>query len=275
MLVFFIFLPFIGIFHRLAIDRVLKFRYRITTRSMYLILSLFLTVIVIFISQLNAYVPNLLIILYLFLLIYTLLPLLQELFYLASRHNEPMNSLDVFLAVEKERETISSYIHDGIIQEIIHLLRQIENDRQTVPKEKIIQQLDELIYDLRELCSDVYPLLLQEIGLEKTLASLFVQIQQNHPVLIHFAYDRTIHSDSPEINNFILRSVKELLNNSILHGHATELIITNAVEDDTVVFEISDNGTFGQDSLSKGPHFGLNVIKEKLSLLSGRFVIHY
>ncbi|WP_429967164.1 sensor histidine kinase [Enterococcus sp. AZ173] len=275
LLVFFIFLPFIGIFHRLAIDRVLKFRYRITTRSIYLILSLFLTVIVIFISQLNAYVPNLLIILYLFLLIYTLLPLLQELFYLASRHNEPMNSLDVFLAVEKERETISSYIHDGIIQEIIHLLRQIENDRQTVPKEKIIQQLDELIYDLRELCSDIYPLLLQEIGLEKTLASLFVQIQQNHPVLIHFAYDRTIHSDSPEINNFILRSVKELLNNSILHGHATELIITNAVEDDTVVFEISDNGTFGQDSLSKGPHFGLNVIKEKLSLLSGRFVIHY
>lgn len=275
MLVFFIFLPFIGIFHRLAVDRVLKFRYRITTKSIYLILSLFLTVIVIIVSQLNAYVPHLLIILYLFLLIYTLLPLLQELFYLASRHNEPMNSLDVFLAVEKERETISSYIHDGIIQEIIHLLRQIENDRQTVSKEKIIQQLDDLIYDLRELCSDIYPLLLQEIGLEKTLASLFIQIQQNHPVLIHFAYDRTIHSDSPEINNFILRSVKELINNSILHGNATELVITNAVEDDTVVFEISDNGTLGQDSLSKGPHFGLNVIKEKLSLLSGRFVIHY
>ncbi len=118
----FIFLPFIGIFHRLAIDRVLKFRYRITTRSIYLILSRFLTVIVIFISQLNAYVPNLLIILYLFLLIYTLLPLLQELFDWESCHNEPMNLLDVFLAVEKERETISSYIHDGIIQKQNHPL---------------------------------------------------------------------------------------------------------------------------------------------------------
>ena len=181
--------------------------------------------------------------------------------------------MTLFSAVESERESISTFIHDKIIQDTIHLLRSLESYDTDSSKEVVSQHLDELIYDLRELCTDIYPLLLQEIGLEKTLVSVIDQIQKKHPVIIQFTYDKLIHSESPQMNNFILRSLKEIINNSILHGKATELILTNYIHEKMIVFEIIDNGIFDNTPVSKGQHFGLNVIREKLLLLSGELIV--
>lgn len=269
----FILLPLVSIFHRLTIDRLLKFRYKVSPIIIYLTISTILSLIIILTIALLNYVPMIYLLAYLFLLLFSLLPLFEDFFHLANTYRKPLNSLTLFSAVESERESISTFIHDKIIQDTIHLLRSLESYDTDSSKEVVSQHLDELIYDLRELCTDIYPLLLQEIGLEKTLVSVIDQIQKKHPVIIQFTYDKLIHSESPQMNNFILRSLKEIINNSILHGKATELILTNYIHEKMIVFEIIDNGIFDNTPVSKGQHFGLNVIREKLLLLSGELIV--
>lgn len=269
----FILLPLVSIFHRLTIGRLLKFRYKISPIIIYLTISTILSLIIILTIALLNYVPMFYLLAYLFLLLFSLLPLFEDFFHLANTYRKPLNSLTLFSAVESERESISTFIHDKIIQDTIHLLRSLESYDTDSSKEVVSQHLDELIYDLRELCTDIYPLLLQEIGLEKTLVSVIDQIQKKHPVIIQFTYDKLIHSESPQMNNFILRSLKEIINNSILHGKATELILTNYIHEKMIVFEIIDNGIFDNTPVSKGQHFGLNVIREKLLLLSGELIV--
>lgn len=269
----FILLQLVSIFHRLTIDRLLKFRYKVSPIIIYLTISTILSLIIILTIALLNYVPMIYLLAYLFLLLFSLLPLFEDFFHLANTYRKPLNSLTLFSAVESERESISTFIHDKIIQDTIHLLRSLESYDTDSSKEVVSQHLDELIYDLRELCTDIYPLLLQEIGLEKTLVSVIDQIQKKHPVIIQFTYDKLIHSESPQMNNFILRSLKEIINNSILHGKATELILTNYIHEKMIVFEIIDNGIFDNTPVSKGQHFGLNVIREKLLLLSGELIV--
>lgn len=269
----FILLPLVSIFHRLTIGRLLKFRYKISPIIIYLTISTILSLIIILTIALLNYVPMFYLLAYLFLLLFSLLPLFEDFFHLANTYRKPLNSFTLFSAVESERESISTFIHDKIIQDTIHLLRSLESYDTDSSKEVVSQHLDELIYDLRELCTDIYPLLLQEIGLEKTLVSVIDQIQKKHPVIIQFTYDKLIHSESPQMNNFILRSLKEIINNSILHGKATELILTNYIHEKMIVFEIIDNGIFDNTPVSKGQHFGLNVIREKLLLLSGELIV--
>lgn len=269
----FILLPLVSIFHRLTIDRLLKFCYKVSPIIIYLTISTILSLIIILTIALLNYVPMIYLLAYLFLLLFSLLPLFEDFFHLANTYRKPLNSLTLFSAVESERESISTFIHDKIIQDTIHLLRSLESYDTDSSKEVVSQHLDELIYDLRELCTDIYPLLLQEIGLEKTLVSVIDQIQKKHPVIIQFTYDKLIHSESPQMNNFILRSLKEIINNSILHGKATELILTNYIHEKMIVFEIIDNGIFDNTPVSKGQHFGLNVIREKLLLLSGELIV--
>ncbi|KPG69754.1 sensor histidine kinase [Enterococcus sp. RIT-PI-f] len=268
--VIFSLLPLLSIFHMFTIRGVIKFRYRVSRTTIYLLFSVFLSTIAFLAIYLTNYVPQSIILGYLLLLLYAFFPLLEEIFVLLSRRNIVSESLSLFIAVENERENISTFIHDSIIQDTIHTLREIEqNPTDIIAKKEIIQHLDGLIYQLRELCSDIYPLLLKEIGLERTLSSLITQTQQKHSVFIQFVFDKSIHTESAEINNFILRSIRELVNNSILHGMATEIIITCYSDNSFFSFEVIDNGVFTKTKVDMELHFGLNIIKEKLLLLSG------
>ena len=71
------------------------------------------------------------------------------------------------------------------------------------------------------------------------------------------------HQDEEEA---IYRIVQESMTNSVRHGHATEIYITFARDEDTLIIIIEDNGT-GCAEIKEG--FGLHHMKERVRLLSG------
>lgn len=267
-LLLFLLLPLFCIFHYLTVQRVLKFRYRLSREMILMLLTAIISLIVFASMELVAFVPAAIVKLYIVILIYTLLPIFDELMFLANGRKQENHSFDIFLAVELERETIATFIHDQVIQDMIHLIRSTEANQAITTKE-IQFHLEETIYDLRELCSDIYPLLLKEVGLAQTVKEIILQFEQRFPVSIHFAFDERLVSESAAVNIFILRSIKELINNSILHGQATEITITNYREEQNMVIEVIDNGVFDGKIETNHLHFGLHVIREKITLLAG------
>ncbi|WP_049805814.1 sensor histidine kinase [Streptococcus equinus] len=75
------------------------------------------------------------------------------------------------------------------------------------------------------------------------------------------------------INNFILRSIKELITNSVLHGNAKQIKLSLFETANQVVVQVRDDGKFIERPDDHKSHFGLNVIAEKLSLLGGELQI--
>ena len=59
------------------------------------------------------------------------------------------------------------------------------------------------------------------------------------------------------------------MNNSILHGHATEIQLEVNKSNNDYYFIVQDNGNFVYETPNNNFHFGLNAIKEKLELLNG------
>ncbi|MGL4663108.1 MAG: hypothetical protein ACRCV7_05455 [Culicoidibacterales bacterium] len=270
----FIIFPVIAIFHTLIVSKLISYRYQLTNRKIYILITCMLLVIVSDGLLLNQYIPAMLVIGYIGLLIYIMLPFIEEMLTLVNRQTTHVNSIALFSAVESERENISTYIHDTVIQDIIYTIKRIDNNEIT-SKDEILEALDETVFYLRELCSDIYPLMIQEVGLKQTILAIIQQLQKKHPVIISCTIDVQEFDFGVQKNNFILRSLREFMNNSILHGNATEIEIFITEKEKFCLFEIVDNGIFLEANKSGKKHFGLDVIKEKLIALSGELHINF
>ena len=65
----------------------------------------------------------------------------------------------------------------------------------------------------------------------------------------------------------------ELVNNSIKHGKATQIIIKIKNSVNNITFSVKDNGKYIIPSEDGNKHFGLELIKEKLLLIGGNLII--
>lgn len=268
----FLLLPLLAVLHILGVSKLIFYRYRLSDGILYLILTIVLTGVCWMLLLLREYLPLPLLIGYSFLLLYSLLPFVEEFLYTMKRRTELVDRLALFSAVEEERENISTFIHDTVIQEVIYYMKEIDESRE-VTKRETTRILEEVVFYLRELCSDIYPLMIQEIGLKNTLLSMIGQLEKKHPVMINHDILVGDLSFSPQKNNFILRSIKELMNNSILHGNASEISLTVYGIGENCYFRVIDNGRFLSRGKEEGKHFGLSVIKEKIGLLNGSITI--
>ncbi len=273
LVVIFTIFPIFGVIHLLILSRFLRYRYRMNQALLYFILAFILSFTIILVSLLGRYVPLAILLCYVFLLIYSFFPLIGELILTVKRNKEYSDPVSLFVAVEDERESISTYIHDTVIQDVIYLMKIAEEKESSIAKEVIIQELDEVIFNLRELCSDIYPLMIKEMGLTNTIVSMIEQTMKKYSVGITHSIDTKVEHYPVKVNNFILRSLKEFMNNSILHGKADEIELIITCKDELCEFKVLDNGKYIQKKDDTHAHFGLEVIKEKLILLGGELLI--
>lgn len=265
-------LPIIAFFHRLTISKSLLFRYRIPEQVLYLIITAMFTLVMILLILLSHYVPLTILAIYGSLLTYALVSIMVEMVSLIRRDKKSNDDLALFLVAEEEREKISLHIHDTLIQDIVYFIRKLkENKHVATTDSEAIEILEETIYLLRELCTDVYPLMIQELGLKNALDNMANQLQKEYPVLITIKIEIAVIQLSEKMSNFVLRSVKELMNNSIFHGKAKQIILSIKEDGSDYHISIEDDGDFviKENVSTSDNHFGLDIIKEKLRLLNG------
>jgi two-component system, NarL family, sensor histidine kinase ComP len=180
----------------------------------------------------------------------------------------------MFNLQEQQRLTLSSDLHDTVLQDQINLYRKMQtilhrNEIKCEVKAKLIdieQGLLDIIHDIRMTCNDLRPPLLRELGLERSLENLFEHIQVTSTYQIIFTSKGIdSHEISEERTIAIYRLVQELLHYAETHS-ASQVRFNLFCEADLLRLVYSHDGVNLEE---QEKHHFVNII-QRVESLGGR-----
>jgi len=205
--------------------------------------------------------------------------------------NKEIWGLRVIQAQEAERSRVARDLHDGPAQSLSNLmlktevcLKMLDKDIDRAKEE--LQNLKNLIRgtidDTRGMIYNLRPMSIDDLGLIPTLERYIDQIEEKNDFSIELKvkcakneYKEKI-SDSISVTAF--RIIQESLSNIQKYSKADQVIIEIEYNLKNLVIIIQDNG-IGFDvskietNLQDNHGFGLPMMKERVNLLLGNFVI--
>lgn len=185
----------------------------------------------------------------------------------------------LFKLSEKERFSLSSDLHDTVLQDLINWYRKLESLRSTHAfQENILAELIRIeeglldaIHEIRITCNELRPPFLLKLGLVESLRSLlnYTRMFANYEIV----FDSENHDAQlgEEELLCIYRVVQELLNNASKHSKAAYVRMKLSSDSDTVYFSYSDDGVGMDLSGFDGSfqHMGLSGIEKRVISLNG------
>ncbi len=194
---------------------------------------------------------------------------------------------ETVLAQAKERRGIAKDVHDHLGHSLAILKMKIEDvqsrvdDRaynMTESLEESIVMIKEMIQQTRTLIFDLYPVMLDDFGLLKTIEWHVNDYKSKTGLETKFVQTGTPAEPSRAVSIYLLRVIKELLNNALKHADADNVIVTVRGSDLAFEVVVSDDGNgFETDSILKSPGkfsgIGIYSIREWVSGIDGKFSI--
>lgn len=192
--------------------------------------------------------------------------------------------LDIFENQELDRKRIASELHDTSLQDLTHLIHQIELSsmyidvdpvRAKLELEDVSNQLRKVIQDIRNTIFDLRPMSFDDLGLDDAIDEYISFIKKKCECNFNTDIDNIDYLEEKE-KLAIYRIIQECLMNCAKHSFAknvnlklkdceTEIIII--VEDDGVGIE--RDKIINQDNT----HYGLAIIKDRAGYLNGTCMI--
>lgn len=183
-----------------------------------------------------------------------------------------------------ERTRLAAELHDSLSQNLSGVgfhISASKNKHEHDPKgafahlETAERMLKSSRTELRRCLWDLREETLEEPDFALALAKTVNPVSGDAAVSIRFNIPRTTLTDSTA--HTILRSIRELVSNAIVHGHASHIRIAGECHDSTLSFSVSDDGigfdTSDYPSIPEG-HFGLGGIQERITRLGGSFQLN-
>ncbi|MBL4614820.1 MAG: HAMP domain-containing protein [Magnetovibrio sp.] len=182
----------------------------------------------------------------------------------------------------RQREKIAGELHDGIGQSLqaanlgLKMINARVKDGVGIVSEDVSKVLDEIaaaIMQLRHITTELRPVLLDRLSLDKAIASHCLKLARYSGLTIS-----TDISSGPLVlerhhkeHAFLI--FQEALNNAIKHSRSNVIEVTLAKDqDDYVSMNVKDQGIgFCLDNQSEG--IGLTLMKERACVLGGEFNI--
>jgi signal transduction histidine kinase len=188
-------------------------------------------------------------------------------------------------AREEERKRLARELHDEIIQALVGLnydLSQIEMLDATSHQaqvRKLLQQVYQLMGDLRKICKELRPPALDSLGLVSALRSRLREIGSEGTLRVELIVRGNEETSLPEeLEVCLFRVLQEALVNVQKHAQASQVTVRLAMEPTRVCLSIQDNGCgfsipahlshFMDDG-----HFGLVGTRERLELVGGKLTL--
>lgn len=202
---------------------------------------------------------------------------------------EQLRALAAQLSVieERERRTIAKGLHDEIIQPLVFLdvklaslFKKDAGRVLSAPFKEMQTIIAMLLGRTRSLTFDLSSPLLAELGLEAAVKDwLTNNIQKTHRLKTIFKTDGQSIALDTDMQSFLYKTIRELLNNVVKHAMATLVEVSICYYDDKTVISVRDDGK-GFDTNDKErlrfdrEHgFGLFSIKERLKGYGGTLAI--
>jgi len=184
---------------------------------------------------------------------------------------------------EQERGRISRELHDDLGQSLIviklamrKICRDLSTDQGAKPEdlEIALDQLDVLIDKVRRISHNLSPSILEDLGLEAALDSLFRDFSATEELKFSVTMEKVSPFLSKNVQLAIYRIFQEALTNISKHAAATEVTVQVSRKNDHIQFLVADNGQ-GFDLAATRTVFpgergvGLASIEERVHLLNG------
>ncbi len=185
----------------------------------------------------------------------------------------------LFKLSEKERSSLSSDLHDSVLQDLIIWYRKLESLRSSAAFDKetkreliqIEEGLLDAIHQIRITCNELRPPFLLKMGLVESLKSLFSYTRMFSNYEIEFSAEPLDCSLHEEQILGVYRIVQELLNNATKHSKATKVTMALKGGKDKIYFSYSDDGVGMDLSAFEGSfqHMGIAGIEKRVLSLEG------
>ena len=193
---------------------------------------------------------------------------------------------------EEERKRLAQDLHDGPLHTVLDLVRQAEAATESlVYAEAGVQALSERLhglaergrdaaYEVRSVCSELYPSELTHLGLPAALESLARRTSRDENIRVHFSMrDFPIERRlPPAVEETLYRVAREALANVCRHAQATVAQIVLAAQGDWVWLSVRDDGCgfvvpASLGALVRKGHLGLLSIRDRVQRLGGELTV--
>jgi two-component system sensor histidine kinase ComP len=186
--------------------------------------------------------------------------------------NKEMIQQDKLVEVlENERYKISAYLHDDVLQSLFA----IKNISDSEKRNEIVS---DMAVKIRNLSNNLYPLIVDNLGLDKSLEHLLKDLQSSHPVAIEYDYKFPQGALSRTMESSIYRITKELVTNAVKHSECQNIIVSTRLENSRFLLQVEDDGKGfelpKEETLLLNKHQGLYTIQQQVAVLHGQIIFH-
>ncbi len=194
---------------------------------------------------------------------------------------------EIVLAEERERRHIAQNIHDNLGQSLAIAKRKIQaldsnlttdSSPTGTDAKEIANLLDRMISQTRTLTFDLYPPMLDDLGLIPTIEWYAEDFASKTDLKINLIRTGKPATVSRLASAYLFRAVKEILNNTLKHAEASEVMLAIHGSESALRIVIDDDGRgFNVDERLKTATgvigIGFVSIRQWISDMEGRFTI--
>ena len=190
---------------------------------------------------------------------------------------------------EMDRKRIANELHDTSIQDLTHIIHQIElagfyididATKAKLELASVNDEIRKIIKDIRNTIFDLRPMAFDDLGLTGAIENLIDVLNGRFIIDIHANID--FEDDFDEIKKLeIYRVIQESLTNSAKHANAKTITLTIYDKENELYILVSDDGigipkqgAYDESDNDKMIHYGLQIMKERVSILNGRCYIN-
>lgn len=192
--------------------------------------------------------------------------------------------LSILEAQEIERQRIARDLHDTTVQNLTSMVHKselcvklidIDTIRAKLELNTMSNTLKSVINDMRGIIYNLKPMTLDDLGLTITLQRYANKIMDLNNIHVKVQSSDEPRDILPVVKLTLFRIIQEACNNVLKHAVASLINIDINYDEHKIKVIIKDNGT-GFNVEEKHPvateqssSFGLSIMKERISLLSG------
>lgn len=174
--------------------------------------------------------------------------------------------------LEEDRHTLAMYLHDEILQDVFAVKNTANIDR------AVEEKLTTLVGKIRNLSNDLFPLIVENVGLNKSLEIYISDLRKEKIIEFDYEYNCEVGILELHLETTLYRNVKELVNNAIKHAEATKISIAISADKNGVLATVVDDGKgFEVPALSEliiRKSMGLYSIYKQSKDLGGEFKLY-
>lgn len=184
---------------------------------------------------------------------------------------------DALGAEDRERQTLAEALHDSALQNLLavrHDLQEAADHSDHPSLQRAEATISETVGQLREIVSDLHPLVLEQAGLEAALSAVATQASRRGGFDVHVVYEAR---PRPREERLLLGAARELLTNVAKHARAGNVDVCCVERDGWVELTVTDDGA-GFDAAATAErvaagHIGLASQRARIEGAGGSLTI--